>query len=79
MCQGIQLWLNLSETFNWVPKSWGWGMGVGTVQVGAGRLNRHCQYMKPNVLGNEAKILLVQRGDARLDTPKSRRHLSPAK
>lgn len=33
-CQKIQLWLNLSETFNWVPKSWGWG---GNVQVGVGR------------------------------------------
>lgn len=40
-------------------------------------MNRHCHYMKPNVSGNEAKILLVQRGDARADTLKPRRFLSP--
>lgn len=42
-------------------------------------MNRRCHYMKPNVLGNETKMLLVQRGDARVDALKSRRFLSPTK
>lgn len=46
---------------------------------GSWRINSHCRYIKPNILGNEAKILLVQRGDARIDTLTCRSLLSPTK
>lgn len=41
-------------------------MGEGECAGGSWQMNRHCHYKKPNILGKAAKILLVQRGEARV-------------